>query len=528
MENSLMANAASGVSSKKAGMEEVFSRHEIDELRKCYADPLYFIKNYVKIQHPIEGDILFTPYPYQEEMIKVFHNNQFSISLLSRQVGKTTIAAAYLLWFAMFNMDKTILIAAHQFSGASEIMHRIYHAYQAMPDFIRCGAITENKQSLSFDNGSRIIASATTEKTGRGLAISLVYLDEFAFVDRRIAEEFWTALAPTLSTGGSCIITSTPNHADDRFANIWRAANDNGGEKRGTNDFMPFTAVWTDVPGRGPDFERKMRAQLGDAQWRREYLCEFISESDTLIDQMVLEGMKGKDPILTTGTIRWYKEPEINKTFLISLDPSIGLGGGDNSVISVWQLPEFEQIAEWSDDKSVDRVQVRMLQQILEELRTILQENGQNGDPELFYTVENNNNGEAIIRIIEDTGEDKFPGTFLSESRKRFRGFKTTGKTKRNGCSKMKRLIEGGKVTIHSKKMIYELKNFVAKGSSFEAEVGCKDDHVMSLFIAIRMLDEVKYYDDEVYDRLSDSIDGYDDHEDGYDEDDQPMPFIMG
>lgn len=519
-----MSNNATGVSSKKAHVEEVFTSEQINELRRCHSDPLYFIKNYVKIQHPVEGDILFTPRPYQERMIKNFHNNRFNIAMLPRQVGKTTIVAAYLLWYAMFNMDKTILIAAHQFSGASEIMHRVYHAYQAMPDFIRCGATTENKQSLSFDNGSRIIATATTEKTGRGLAISLIYMDEFAFVDRRIANDLWTSIAPTLSTGGSCIITSTPNNSDDLFAQIWRTANNRGGDCPGTNDFMPYTIEWDEVPGRDEEFKQKMIAQLGESKFRREYECAFISESDTLINPIVLEGMKGRDPVLTTGMVKWYKEPEVGKSFLVSLDPSIGIGGGDNAAITVWQLPEFEQIAEWADDKSVDRIQVRVLQQILEELYSIIKEAGQNSDPEIFYTVEANNNGEAISRIIEDTGEENFRGTFISEPKRRYRGFKTTGKTKRNGCSKMKRLIEAGKIKIHSKQLIYELKNFVAKGSSFEAEVGCKDDLVMSLFNAVRMLDEVKYYDDDVYDRLSDSIDSYDD--DGGD-DDQPMPFII-
>lgn len=519
-----MSNNATGVSSKKAHVEEVFTSEQIKEIRRCHSDPLYFIKNYVKIQHPVDGDILFTPRPYQERMIDNFHNNRFNIAMLPRQVGKTTIVAAYLLWYAMFHMDKTILIAAHQFSGASEIMHRVYHAYQAMPDFIRCGAITENKQSLSFDNGSRIIATATTEKTGRGLAISLIYMDEFAFVDRRIANDLWTSIAPTLSTGGSCIITSTPNNSDDLFAQIWRTANDNGGERPGTNDFMPYTIAWDEVPGRDAEFKAKMIAQLGEPKFRREYECAFISESDTLINPIVLESMRGVDPILTTGAVKWYKEPEVGKSFLVSLDPSIGIGGGDNAAITVWQLPEFEQIAEWADDKSVDRIQVRVLQQILEELYGIVREAGQNSEPEIFYTVEANNNGEAISRIIEDTGEENFRGTFISEPKRRYRGFKTTGKTKRNGCSKMKRLIEAGKIKIHSKQLIYELKNFVAKGSSFEAEVGCKDDLVMSLFNAVRMLDEVKYYDDDVYERLSDSIDGYDDD---YEDNDEPMPFII-
>lgn len=268
-----MSNGSSGVSSKKAHIEETFSRYEIEELKKCAADPLYFIENYVKIQHPVDGDILFTPREYQKRMVHNFSNNRFNIAMLPRQCGKTTIAAAYLLWYAMFNLDKTILIAAHQFSGASEIMLRIYHAYQAMPNFIRCGALTENKQSLSFDNGSRIVATATTEKTGRGMAISLIYMDEFAFVDRRIAEALWASIAPTLSTGGSCIITSTPNHSDDLFAQIWRGANDRGGDRPGTNDYMPYEIAWDEIPGRDEAFRAKMIAQLGDSKFRREYEC---------------------------------------------------------------------------------------------------------------------------------------------------------------------------------------------------------------------------------------------------------------
>ena len=145
--------------------------------------------------------------------------------MLARQTGKSTCAAGYLLWYAMFKSDSTILIAAHKYSGAQEIMSRVRFAYESLPNFIRAGVTAYNRNSIEFDNGSRIIAQATTETTGRGLSLTLIYLDEFAFVPPRIASEFWTALSPTLSTGGKCLITSTPNQDDDQFARILERSN---------------------------------------------------------------------------------------------------------------------------------------------------------------------------------------------------------------------------------------------------------------------------------------------------------------
>ena len=132
-------------------------------------------------------------------------------------------------------------------------MQRIRYAYESVPDHIRAGVTEYNKGSLSFDNGSRIVSATTTENTGRGMSLSLVYLDEFAFVPPRIAAEFWTALSPTLSTGGKCIVTSTPNSDDDTFANIWHQAiqqTDEFGEETevGTNGFRAFRVNWQEHP----------------------------------------------------------------------------------------------------------------------------------------------------------------------------------------------------------------------------------------------------------------------------------------
>ena len=195
---------------KQAHATIEYTPETLQEFSNCMDDksgPLYFMKNFMRIQHPTKGGIPFDPFDYQLELIDNYNNFRYSINMLGRQMGKTTVAAGYLLWYAMFKSDSTILVAAHKASGANEIMQRIRYAYESCPDHIRAGVSEYNKGSITFDNGSRIVASTTTETTGRGMSLTLVYCDEFAFVRNTIAKEFWTSLSPTLATGGKCIVT---------------------------------------------------------------------------------------------------------------------------------------------------------------------------------------------------------------------------------------------------------------------------------------------------------------------------------
>jgi hypothetical protein len=205
-----------------------YSQQQIDEFMLCadpITGPLYFMDNFFYIQHPTQGRMKYHPFEYQTRLIEVYHNYRFSISMMPRQTGKSTSAAGYLLWYAMFVPDSTILVAAHKYTGSQEIMQRIRYAYESVPDHIRAGATNYNKGSIEFDNGSRIVSATTTENTGRGMSISLLYADEFAFVRPTIATEFWTSISPTLATGGKAIITSTPNSDEDQFALLWKGAN---------------------------------------------------------------------------------------------------------------------------------------------------------------------------------------------------------------------------------------------------------------------------------------------------------------
>src|SRR6056300_1144594 len=316
---------------KSPYQREKYTPEQLQELAKCTMDPQYFITEYCWIQHPVKGRLKFELFDYQRELLDAYHNHKYSIALISRQMGKSTAAAAYLLWYAMFMPDQTILIAAHKYSGAQEIMQRIRFAYELLPNFIRAGVTAYNKGSLEFDNGSRIIAQATTENTGRGLSISLAYLDEFAFVRPTIAREFWTALSPTLSTGGKCIITSTPNQDDDQFAQIWREANKTqhsyGNEQEvGKNGFKAYSADWTAQTDRDQKWADVEQGKIGEERFRREHLNEFIAFDETLIDSLKLATMEHKDVYKKTGQVRWFKNIQKGKTYIAGLDPSLGTG----------------------------------------------------------------------------------------------------------------------------------------------------------------------------------------------------------
>ena len=200
---------------KKAHKKHKYSKTQVEQLEKCMdtkTGPLFFMKTFMKIQHPVKGSMPFEPFPYQERLINSYNDHRFSIAMLPRQTGKTTCASGFLIWYAMFRPDSQILIAAHKYAGASDIMSRVRYAYEMLPSWIKAGVTQYNRNSIEFDNGSKIMATTTTENTGRGMSLTLIYCDEFAFVQPpEKAKEFWTSLSPTLSTGGKCMITSTPN-----------------------------------------------------------------------------------------------------------------------------------------------------------------------------------------------------------------------------------------------------------------------------------------------------------------------------
>jgi hypothetical protein len=402
-------------------------------------------------------------------------------------------------------------------------MQRIRYAYESVPNHIRAGAASYNKGSIEFENGSRIISATTTENTGRGLSISMLYCDEFAFVRNTIAKEFWTAISPTLATGGKAIITSTPNSDEDQFWDLWLGANkttDEFGNENpsglGKNGFKAFKALWTQHPDRNEEWAKDEVGRVGQERFNREHNCEPIVFEETLVNAMHLAKMEGVEPLEKQGQVRWWKKPKKGSTYLVGLDPSLGTGG-DYAAIQVFELPSFEQVGEWQHNKTPIQKQVRIMKDILSYLHDTVAT-----DNDLYYSVENNTLGEAALVSISEIGEENMRGIFLSEPKKPGggtgyrKGFNTNKRTKLSACAKFKQLVESGKLKINSKNLISELKTFVAVGNSYEARQGDNDDLVMASLLITRMMQSMQNYDADI-----------DSHMRDLEEFVAPLPFIM-
>jgi hypothetical protein len=502
---------------------QAYTDEQLDEFMRC-ADPVtgpaYFMDHFFYIQHPTRGKLLYHPFDYQKRLIATYHDFRFSISMMPRQTGKSTSAAGYLLWYAMFVPDSTILIAAHKYTGSQEIMQRIRYAYELCPDHIRAGATSYNKGSIDFENGSRIVSATTTETTGRGMSISLLYCDEFAYVRPGVSKEFWTSISPTLATGGKCIITSTPNSDEDQFALLWKGANrmeDEFGNPTpiGINGFRAYRSYWNEHPDRDENWAREQRAQLGDDRFRREMDCEFIIDEETLIAPAKLFDLAGHEPLYRTGQVRWYQRPKKDRIYVVALDPSLGTGG-DPAAIQIFEANTTEQIGEWRHNRTTIPEQVRILSDIIKHINETVQ-----SPKDIYYSIENNTIGEAALISIAEFGEEKIDGYFLSEpkggsSRRYRKGFNTTHKQKLAACAKLKNLIETGRMKIRSNGLVSELKTFVASGTGYAAKLGETDDLVMSSLLAVRMMVLLQTFDTGIDNQLRDHGEILD----------APMPFI--
>ncbi len=527
----MAAKSLDGVLTKKAHTKETFTEKQIESLLQCSNPDTgyhYFCENFFYIQHPVKGKMLFEPFDYQKRLLDAYHGHRFNINMLPRQMGKTTCAAGYLLWYAMFHPDQTILISAHKYTGSQEIMQRIRYAYELCPDYIRSGVVNYNKGSIEFDNGSRIVSTTTTGNTGRGMSISLLYCDEFAFVPPNIADEFWTSISPTLATGGKAIITSTPNSDEDTFATIWKEANkkfDEFGNERdvGINGFFPFTCHWSEHPDRNDAWARTEQGRIGEERFRREYNCEFLVYDETLVNSIKLSEMEGKEPISKLGQIRWYKKLQKDMLYAVTLDPSLGTGG-NNAAIEVFELPSFTQVGEWQHNLTPIQGQIKILREVLQYIQSSMGDENPNS---LYWTIENNTVGEAGLVCIRDIGEENFPGLFVSEPvrkghvRKFRKGFNTTHGAKIAAAARLKYLIESNKMTIYSKPLISELKTFIASGVTFKAKNEEQDDLVSACLLLVRMAAVLGDWDQRVVDTITSNDINLDD------EFEMPMPIFI-
>jgi hypothetical protein len=464
-------------------------------------------------------------YEYQKEMILSIHQNKDTIILASRQMGKTTVVAMYVIWltcFAKKDEPKLCIIASKAMAHATEIMSRIKFAYEELPEWLKPGCKYYSRTSIEFDNNAKIKCEATSEKTGRGSSPSFLFIDEIAFLSRRIQEEMWASLAPSLSTGGKFVLTSTPNGDSDLFAQLWRGANS------GANSFNPIKALWYQHPSRDEKYYKEMVGKLGPVKARQELDCEFLSSDALLIDSRRLHMMRAKPHIREEMGFKFWKDVGGGgKTYLLGVDPATG-NGSDFTSIEVVEFPSLEQVAELRLNNVNIPLIYAKIKWILKHLRT---PDANRRRAEVVWSFERNGVGEALVAMIQNDdspdGGVYIDGVELyNESANRF-GCYTTGKSKLVTCMQLKNLIEkiDNGLQINSDVLLEELKNFVARGGSYEAKIGGTDDCIMAMNVVMKLMNRLSHYDDKareiVYESLAPDADMQTDQYG-----DEPVPFF--
>ena len=464
---------------KRANVQQEWTKKELLEYKRCMDDPLYFIQTYVKIVSLDEGLIPFKMYNFQKEMVGTFHNNRFTICKLPRQSGKSTTMISYLLHYALFNPSVNIAILANKAATARELLGRLQLAYEHLPKWLQQGVMSWNKGSLELENGSKILASSTSASAVRGGSYNIIFLDEFAYVPSNVAEQFFSSVYPTISSGKTTkvIIVSTP-HGMNMFYKLWTDAE----EER--NGYIPIEVHWSEVPGRDDKWKKETIANTSEQQFNTEFECEFLGSIDTLINTHKLKTLTYKTPIQSNAGLDVYEKPQEGLTYLLTADVSRGTKNDYSAfiVFDVTTVP-YRIVAKFRDNeikplifpsKIYDVARAYNQAFVLVEVNDI----GEQVATALQYDLEYDN---LIMASMRGRAGQILGGGF-SGGRAQL-GVRTTKAVKKIGCSNLKQLVEDNKLIIEDFDTINELSTFIVKGSSFEADDGCNDDMVACLFI---------------------------------------------
>ena len=461
---------------KRVGEVISYTEEQALELAKCMEDPIYFIKNYMKIVNVDHGLVPFTMWPFQEDMVGTFHNNRFAIAKMPRQVGKTTTAAGYMLWSVLFQENYNIAILANKGSLAREILDRIKYAYEYLPKWLQQGILVWNKGNIELENGSKIFAYATSASGVRGGSYNLIFLDEFAFVPHNMAQEFFTATYPVISSGKTTkvIIVSTPNGLN-QFYKMWTDAIE------GRSTYKPVEVHWSMVPGRDDAWKEETIRNTSEEQFRQEFETEFIGSSATLISATKLRNLTFMDPISITDGFYQYEKPIPGHNYVLAVDCAEGVMQDYSafSVIDVTSIP-YRQVGLFRDNKLPLLLYPTMIYHYAKTYN------------EAFVLVETNNIGQQVVDSLHYDLEyehifklehHSIKGQNISSGFKRSisLGLKTTKSVKKIGCANLKTLVENDKLIINDFNTIAELNTFARNKDSYEAEEGNHDDLVMTL-----------------------------------------------
>ena len=464
---------------KKTNTPVEFTKENIIEFRKCAEDPLYFIKNYVQIVSLDHGLVPFEMYSFQEGMVSTMHDNRFSIFKLPRQSGKSTIIISYLLHYALFNQNVNIAVLANKSITARDILSRLQLAYENLPKWMQQGIIAWNKGNIELENGSKIIAAATSSSAIRGGSYNIIFLDEFAFVPSNVAEQFFASVYPTITSGQSTkvIIVSTP-HGMNMFYKIWVDAQ----EKR--NDYIATEVHWSEVPGRDEEWKKETIRNTSESQFNAEFECEFLGSIDTLISAHRLKTLVYRNPIQSNAGLDIYVRPEKDNVYMITADVSRGTAN-DYSAFVVFDVTEipYKMVAKFRDNEIKPLLFPTKIHEVAKAYN------------QAYVMVEVNDIGEQVANALQfDLEYDNLVmasmrgragqilGAGFSGGRAQL-GVRTTKAVKKIGCSNLKQLIEDNKLIIEDYDAVNELSTFIVRGSSYQADDGCNDDLVACMFM---------------------------------------------
>ncbi len=464
---------------KKANVTQEWTKQEVEEYAKCMKDPLYFIQEYIKIVSLDEGLVPFKLYDFQKEMVGTFHNNRFTICKLPRQSGKSTTIIAYLLHYVLFNPSVNVAILANKAATARDLLGRLQLAYEHLPGWLQQGVMSWNKGSLELENGSKILASSTSASAVRGGSYNIIFLDEFAYVPSNVAEQFFSSVYPTISSGKTTkvMIVSTP-HGMNMFYKLWSDAENE------RNSYIPIEVHWSEVPGRDDAWKAETIKNTSESQFNTEFECEFLGSIDTLISPTKLRVLAYKNPIQSNAGLELYDKPKEGHTYVLTADVSRGTSN-DYSAFLVFDVTEmpYRIVAKFRDNeikpmlfpaKIYDVARAYNQAFVLIEVNDI----GEQVATAMQFDLEYDN---LIMASMRGRAGQVLGGGF-SGGRAQL-GVRTTKAVKRIGCSNLKQLIEDDKLIIEDLEIISELSTFIVKGSSFEADDGCTDDLVACMFI---------------------------------------------
>lgn len=505
---------------KKANTKTEFTQSQVDELIKCYNDPVYFAKKYIKIVTLDHGLQNFSPYDFQEKLINNFHSHRFNICKMPRQTGKSTTVVTYLLHYAIFNHDVNIAILANKASTARDLLSRLQTAYENLPKWMQQGVLAWNRGSMELDNGSRILAASTSASAVRGGSYNIIFLDEFAFVQNHLADDFFASVYPTISSGQSTkvIIVSTP-HGMNHFYKLWHDA------ERGKNEYVPTEVHWSEVPGRDAAWKAQTIANTSEQQFKIEFECEFLGSVDTLISPSKLKSLVYDSPVKRNKGLDIYLEASKDRDYLITVDVARGVGN-DYSAFVVFDITSFPHkiVAKYRNNE----IKPMLFPSIIYELAKAYNN--------AFILCEVNDVGDQVAAIMQYDLEyqnllmcsmrgraGQIVGQGFSGNKTQL-GLKMSKTVKKIGCINLKTMIEEDKLIFNDYDIISELTTFIQKHNSFEAEEGCNDDLAMCLVIYAWLVAQDYFKeltDQDVRKRL------YEEQKNQIDQDMSPFGFIL-